>query len=248
MGLDSVEIIMAVEQTFGIEIPDADAEKLVTVGALHEYIVARTEAHAASDKSTMCPTAHVFYTLRQALESIGSTRRISPATPLRDVFPKWQTRRWKWREFERTLKLQVPQLERPVWLVALIWLASALIGYAASALVIRSDQAIELLTGRGSSEAFYARLSLAGLAGIVAVLLLFLATRPFRVTLPFRTVGEVCRGVALRNAGKFRNDPAQSWTSTSIWELLVTIIEEQLRIPRERIVPDANLVTDLGVS
>jgi acyl carrier protein len=40
MGLDTVELVLAVEDVFGIEIPNESAEKLVTVGALHEFVVA----------------------------------------------------------------------------------------------------------------------------------------------------------------------------------------------------------------
>lgn len=37
-SLDVVELIMALEEEFDIEIPDEDAEKLTTVGAAVEYI------------------------------------------------------------------------------------------------------------------------------------------------------------------------------------------------------------------
>lgn len=37
-SLDIVELIMAIEEEFGIEIPDADAEKVVTVGDVVDYI------------------------------------------------------------------------------------------------------------------------------------------------------------------------------------------------------------------
>jgi acyl carrier protein len=39
MGLDTVELVLSVEELFGIELPDAVAEKLDTVGKLHQYIV-----------------------------------------------------------------------------------------------------------------------------------------------------------------------------------------------------------------
>lgn len=32
MGLDSVELVMAIEEEFGLDIPDRDAEKMITVG------------------------------------------------------------------------------------------------------------------------------------------------------------------------------------------------------------------------
>lgn len=37
-SLDAVEIIMAIEDTYGIEIPDEDAEKLQTVEDLVKYV------------------------------------------------------------------------------------------------------------------------------------------------------------------------------------------------------------------
>ena len=37
-SLDIVELIMAIEEEFDIEIPDEDAEKLTTIGAAIEYI------------------------------------------------------------------------------------------------------------------------------------------------------------------------------------------------------------------
>ncbi len=37
-SLDTVELVMAIEEEFGIEIPDDDAEKAKTVGDVVEYI------------------------------------------------------------------------------------------------------------------------------------------------------------------------------------------------------------------
>ena len=37
-SLDIVELVMAVEEEFDMEIPDADAEKVVTVGDVVDYI------------------------------------------------------------------------------------------------------------------------------------------------------------------------------------------------------------------
>lgn len=37
-SLDTVELVMAFEEEFGIEIPDEDAEKMQTVGDAIEYI------------------------------------------------------------------------------------------------------------------------------------------------------------------------------------------------------------------
>ena len=37
-SLDTVELVMALEEAFGIEIPDEDAEKMTTVGDAIKYI------------------------------------------------------------------------------------------------------------------------------------------------------------------------------------------------------------------
>lgn len=39
MGLDSVEIILAVEEEFGLTIPDADAARMITVGDRLAFVV-----------------------------------------------------------------------------------------------------------------------------------------------------------------------------------------------------------------
>ena len=42
-SLDTVELVMALEENFDIEIPDEDAEKLTTVGAAIDYIKSKLE-------------------------------------------------------------------------------------------------------------------------------------------------------------------------------------------------------------
>ncbi|MGH4119964.1 acyl carrier protein [Clostridium sp.] len=42
-SLDIVELIMALEEEYEIEIPDEDVEKITTVGDVVEYIKAHTE-------------------------------------------------------------------------------------------------------------------------------------------------------------------------------------------------------------
>jgi len=45
-SLDVVELVMALEEEFGVEIPDDDAEKIVTVGEAVKYIESHAGEHA----------------------------------------------------------------------------------------------------------------------------------------------------------------------------------------------------------
>jgi acyl carrier protein len=43
-SLDQVELVMALEEEFSIEIPDEDAQKITTVGQAIEYIESKAES------------------------------------------------------------------------------------------------------------------------------------------------------------------------------------------------------------
>lgn len=46
-SLDTVELVMALEEEFGIEIPDEDAEKMTTVGEAITYIEQKVSSKPA---------------------------------------------------------------------------------------------------------------------------------------------------------------------------------------------------------
>ena len=45
-SLDVVELIMALEEEFGLKVPDDDVENIRSVGDVVQYLVARVEAQA----------------------------------------------------------------------------------------------------------------------------------------------------------------------------------------------------------
>jgi acyl carrier protein len=90
MGLDTVELVMEIEDEFRIRIPDKDAERLQTVGMLVDYVVSRVRPGPRPP----CGTARSLYCFRHALvSSYGLPRRsIRPSTRvaplLRDLPPE----------------------------------------------------------------------------------------------------------------------------------------------------------------
>ncbi len=82
-GLDTVELVMAIEEEFGIEIPDKDAERITTVGETFEFLKTRLSSTPPRD----CLSQKIFYKLRRALiENYQVSRRsITPDTKLSDI-------------------------------------------------------------------------------------------------------------------------------------------------------------------
>jgi hypothetical protein len=61
MGLDTVDLVMTVEETFDITISDAEAEKILTVGDLNRYVLSKLDGEErkthrcwAQPRSTAC--------------------------------------------------------------------------------------------------------------------------------------------------------------------------------------------------
>ncbi|HEY7120338.1 MAG TPA: acyl carrier protein [Tepidisphaeraceae bacterium] len=63
MGLDTVELVMEIEDEFKIQMPDADAQLIQTVGQLHAYVCHRLRPRPVPS----CPSARAFYHLRSTL-------------------------------------------------------------------------------------------------------------------------------------------------------------------------------------
>jgi len=73
MGMDSVELVMAIEEAFGVAIEDEVAEKMVTVGDVFEWLKVRLAAYDPN----VCLTQQIFYKLRRALVENYSLSRDS---------------------------------------------------------------------------------------------------------------------------------------------------------------------------
>lgn len=61
MGLDAIELVMEVEETFGFSIPDEDAASLDTAGRLFDYIMSHRfqgRQQGCLSSVAFCPAVH----------------------------------------------------------------------------------------------------------------------------------------------------------------------------------------------
>jgi hypothetical protein len=86
MGLDSIELIMSMEEYFQISIPDEIACQMRTPGNIVDYILLRV----ASESDHPCLEQIAFYRLRRACMQVFATPRklIRPNTKWEDILPR----------------------------------------------------------------------------------------------------------------------------------------------------------------
>ena len=106
MGLDSVELIMEVEEYFGISIPDPEAEKIFTIQKMVDTVA--RHLNVTNNSSELRDT--VFERVNQALLKLGLTD-----TPVKliDCISKYLSpeNEEAWKAFKNELQLDVPKPE-----------------------------------------------------------------------------------------------------------------------------------------
>jgi hypothetical protein len=104
MGLDSVELVMQIENYFNIQIPDAEAEKICTV----QDMVQAVAGHLKISDGSSTLKDEIFHKLDLALLKLSLT-----AVPLnpQDHISKYIKAEDKeaWKNFENELDLEVPK-------------------------------------------------------------------------------------------------------------------------------------------
>jgi len=118
MGLDSVELLLEVEETFDISIPDEEACQILTVGELHQSILDKMRK---KDSPIVCGTQKSFYKLRRTLTNCfaADRRKIRAHTHTEEIFPL-TNRKKLWKQFRQNIDLRIPDLQRPSWLICVL--------------------------------------------------------------------------------------------------------------------------------
>ena len=234
MGLDTVELVIEVEESFGISIEDADAEQMRTAGDLHEYVLGKVaSAHTKiGTESKVCVTSRAFYALRKAVMdlSLASRRDLRPGTDLSGVIPA-RSRRHCWRQLSEAMQLRLPDLERPEWLVK-----SALVVVFVTSLFV----AVSLVHLGFMIAVFSVPLSLA-LMAVVA----HHATAPLATVMPCTSVADLTRNIATTNYARLLG-AASAVDGDEVWQTLRRIICDCLGVSPEEVTKTSRFVEDLG--
>lgn len=237
MGMDGIELVIEVEENFGIEIKDDEAGNTQTVGQLYQLICQKCQTKAQNS----CATRKAFYQLRKILLNLYEIDKtqIHPKTNIEEI-TKAVKSKYLWNSIKEMTNLRLPNLKLPRWLFYLLFLTGFLTGPLISYLIIN------FFSGDKGFVLDYVDY------GVILVLFLWLflaisiskLTAPFQTIIPneCQTVGSLCKQVVMLNAKHF-----EPLSKREIWEILVKIISEQLGIEESIIRPESNLVKDFGM-
>src|SRR5436190_10770337 len=128
MGLESIEIIIEIEDEFGIKIPDKDAERILTVGGMAQYVEHRLHGTTTPLPETCCGTSRGFYALRRTMMTVLAVDRsaVRPRVKLNTIIP-YSIRRQVWVDMERA-GLRAPPLATPAGVQLAVIAFAGLIG------------------------------------------------------------------------------------------------------------------------
>lgn len=245
MGLDIVELVMAVEERFDIELPDDEVAGIATVGELHAFVCRKLGVTASVDQSLpVCNSQVTFHRLRrQFTEAFGVPRRaVAPSVPTdRLLSPHPEERRAQWDALRGTLAAPLPELESGRGWMTAIWAAVL------------------------APLAWGAGLSLTGDKSVLPLLLFALAPvggvavwrgaqrNRFLVPAACGTVGQTVRAVMSYGpdwpgVDATFGDGGSAWARDAVWDVLVRVVASVLDVPPDRVTPAAHFVDDFGAA
>jgi len=223
MGLDLVELVLVVEDAYGLSISDEDAESIDTAGRLYDYVL----AHRFQGMQEACLSSVTFYRLRRAMMSVLQLSRkdVQVTASVSALIPA--CRRHVWRELQTALALRLPDLKRPARVTAISTL-----------MAVVPAVTMGILLG-----------SVLG-AGIVACSLgyvFYQVTKPLAVEVrpECASVGQLVKEIVARNFGAI-SDQCLRANAEELWESLRTLIGEQLGVRRCDVTKQSHFVKDLG--
>jgi acyl carrier protein len=233
MGLDAVELVLEIEEAFSIKIPDEEAEKLLTVGEVFDYILANT---AVAKEPAVCLTAATFYAIRKSAKKLGITGRLHPRDSIWAILPSSERVSF-WSQLQQATKLKLPSLRRPKWLVAV------------STVVVIISSIVFGIQLYGITHSPGLSMAIAWVSGVLLGLLVRGLTCPFAICPPShcRTLREFAEVTMQLNFQTIRARYHEA-TKSDLWVTLRSIIVNQLDVSPREVQPAARFVQDLGLN
>lgn len=233
MGLDLVEMVLRIEDTFGVEIPDEVATTLETPRLVIDFLLTRLDTRAPRT----CISQEAFYFLRRKVLAQTSfpRERFHPRTTLEEVFPK-KNRRELWRNLSSEIggKDALPDLVRPDWLrlsiaficLGIFILIAAGVNYSASH--ITATFVIGLPATFGA-----------------AALLIYL-TQSFQnqFALDYQKIGDLVEYSISHHVCAFKTE---GWTREQIAGIVWNIIEEETGVDVSKFNEDSYFIRDMNL-
>lgn len=230
MGLDMVEIVLAVEDEFGVHLPD-DWGNIRTVGDLDRTICCQLETQRRIDTSA-CPSFEPFFATRDAILSLTTAdpRAIRPSSMLATLFVANQ-RRAIWLELQSLAHLNLPPLRLPPSVS--ITLKCTVAAFFLTAAVLSASMV-------GPSGVL-----LSAFCAVILLVITFAVSRPFAIVFPkdCQSVGDIV-GHASPSVYPRRRTKAFP-DSAEIYPKLVNIVSDRLDVPVEDIAIDSRFIEDL---
>ena len=230
MGLEAVELLMEIEESLGVSVPEDEIGSIETVGDLFDAIMRRKR-----DLSTDPPQLllqQTFELLEAELRNeFGLLKPMVREDWLDVVIPR-RGRRSKWHALSERLGLRLPTLERP------------------RAVVIASVLCVAVA---GSSIGYWTRhldvvprIVAIGLGLVTATISAALLTRPFATAFPtsIKTMGQLVETVAAYNYDELA---ARLGTSgpDGAWDAVRRLVAGVYGVAEQQVGRNTSFVTDL---
>lgn len=248
MGLDVVELVMEIEDEFGIQITEEDYPKAVTVGDLRDLVVVKLavkEGWEPVGQSSYCPSAALFLWLRKGLTTAldQSHLRVRPSDRLDGYLPSFR-RRKDWFRWQTACELYLPALQHRPWLESL-----PLTGTLVTLLVSIAGGVMLSVAQNGDAGLILLAFSFLNSLIVGTVLLALREALPRRNLPPaLATFADLVREIGPLDWQKLqtlkRIGPAER--REEIWRRVQKIVSEQLNIPIPEIQPASRFIDDLG--
>ncbi len=221
MGLDSVELLLSIEEEFGVTVEDRDAESLTTPRLLAEYVASKLGGIAPD--SDRCLSHAGFHRIRSVLiRNFGARRNeVRPDSPINQFLAG--NIRARWRELKEAIgATQLPGLK-----------CRKRIAYG---LMGGMPLAGGILLFLGGTPAWTLLAAIFVLWGSAAVI-----TERLADVVPdnLATVRALVPYVGI--------EKRTEWTQEYVLRRVIQITSVQLGIPIDEILPDHHFVKDLGL-